>query len=132
MRAYSVDLRERIIKKWRAGNSKIGIARLLDVSLNTVKRCIKRYEASGSLERPERKQRRKRIGPEAQARLIEQLQTHDDYTLQQHVALWYDQHQMKVSLATMWRAIDAAQWTYKKRRWQPKSAMSRSDKPFGT
>ena len=130
MRAYSVDLRERIIKKWQAGNSKIGIARLLEVSLNTVKRCIKRYEDSGSLAGPERKQRRKRIGPEQQAGLIEQLQAHDDYSLQQHVALWKVQYQIKVSLATMWRAIDEVDWTYKKRRWQPKSAMSQSDKPF--
>jgi len=132
MRAYSVDLRERIIKKWQAGNSKMGIARLLEVSLNTVNRCIKRYETSGSLERPERKQRGKRIGPEEQTGLIEQLQAHDDYTLQKHVALWQDQHQIKVRLATMWRAIDAVDWTHKKRRWQPKSAMSRSDKPFET
>ena len=131
MRAYSVDLRERIITKWQAGQSKIAIARLLEVSLNTVKRCIKRFEGSGSLERPARKARPKRIGPEAQARLIEQLQAHDDYTLAQHVALWHEQHQIKVSLATMWRAIDGVDWTYKKRRWQPKNAMRQNDKPFG-
>jgi len=125
-----MDVRERIINKWQAGNSKIGIARMLEVSLNTVKRCIKGYESSGSVERPVRKQRLKRIGRDEQARLVEQLQAHDDYTLPQHVALWAVQEQIEVSMATMWRAIDEVGWTYKKRRWQPKSATSQSVKPF--
>src|SRR4051794_27292424 len=94
MRAYSIDLRERIINKWQAVPSKIGIARLLEVSLNTVKHCIKWYEESGSLERPVRKQRSKQIGRDEQARLVEQLEAHDDYTLQQHSALGTTQEQV--------------------------------------
>lgn len=114
MRAYAIDLRERIISKWQAGGSKMGIARLLEVSLNTVKRCIKQYETTGRLEGPARTKRAKRIGPAMQEQLVEQLQAHDDYSLQPQVALWATQQRVEVSLATMWRAIDAVDWTYKK------------------
>ena len=130
MRAYSIDLRERIIKKWQDGTSKIGIARVLEVSLNTVRRCIKQYEGSGSLERPVRKKRQKRMDAAAQERLVEQLQSHDDYTLQQHVALWAVHEQITVSVTTMWRAINAVGWTYKKKCWQPKNGRNPSVTPF--
>ena len=47
MQAYSLDLRERIIRSWQQGQSKAAFARTFMVSLSTIKRYIKRFELYG-------------------------------------------------------------------------------------
>ena len=42
MQAYSLDLRERIVKSWQQGQPKSALARLFTVSLSSVKRYITR------------------------------------------------------------------------------------------
>jgi transposase len=130
MRAYSVDIRERIIKRWQDGQSKAEIGRALDMSLSTVKRCISQYQQTGSVVGKVRKPRHKAIDNEQQAALVAQLQAHHDYTLEQHRQAWAAQQKVLVSVATLWRAIDAVGWTYKKRHWVPKNEMNRSERHF--
>ncbi len=44
MEAYSLDLRERIVKSWQQGQPKRAIARAFMVSYSTVKRYIIRFQ----------------------------------------------------------------------------------------
>ena len=47
---------------------------------------------------------------------VEQLPAYQDVSLETHVALWEASHGVQLGISTMWRAIDRAGWTYKKRR----------------
>ncbi len=47
MRAYSLDIRERIVGCWQEGDSKTSIAERFKVSLSSVKRYVKRFEIYG-------------------------------------------------------------------------------------
>ena len=44
MKAYSIDLRERIVRAVEAGKAKSEVARLFDVNVSTVKRYLVRSE----------------------------------------------------------------------------------------
>jgi transposase len=64
--------------------------------------------------------RRILAAPEQKRALWKQLQENDEATLQRHCELWEKETGVKVSLATMSRAIrDKLGWTLKKRRWVP-------------
>ncbi len=47
MQALSLDLRERIIKRWQEGQPKAAIARVFLVSLSSVKRYVKQFQTEG-------------------------------------------------------------------------------------
>jgi transposase len=50
MQAYSLDLRDRIVKSWQDGQAKAAIARLFMVSLSSVKRYINQFVAVGHVQ----------------------------------------------------------------------------------
>jgi len=56
MEAYSLNLRERIVKSWQQGQPKYAIARAFMVSYISVKRYIKRYLMLGHMQ-PTQQQR---------------------------------------------------------------------------
>ncbi len=49
MHAYSLDLRERIVRAVEAGHARAGVARTFQVSLSTVKRYAAQHRTTGSL-----------------------------------------------------------------------------------
>ena len=122
MSGYSVDLRERIIKQWQAGKDQKWLATTFGVSLSSVKRYIARYKQEGHVRVTQQARMKPTIRDEQLPELIEQLKVHADASLARQVELWADSHGVRVGVSTMWRAIDRAGWTYKKRHWQPKSA----------
>ena len=106
MRAYSMDLRERVVAAVDGGMSQEQAAVTFGVSVNTVGRYLARRRDLGSLApsvqrhgpRPEKKQR-------LQAWLPARLQVAADATLAEHAAAFSTEHGVAVSLATMSRAI---------------------------
>jgi transposase len=90
MRAYSLDLRERIVRAVAAGTPQAVAAR-------------------SSPGRPAR------IGPAEQPALHAQLAAAPDATLAEHCATWGRAQGARVSEATMHRAIARLGWTRKKR-----------------
>ncbi len=125
MSGYSLDLRERVIKAWQQGKKQAWLAETFAISLSTVKRYIGRHKALGHIQATEQGRKQPTISDEQLPLLVEQLQANRGATLEKHVALWAEhQHvQVSVSVSMMWRAIDRAGWTYKKRQWVPKNAM---------
>jgi transposase len=75
---------------------------------------------------------RLRIGASADERraLWRQLEEHPEATLEEHRELWEHERGVRVSVATMSRAIRRLGWTYKQRRWEPPSA-TRKHGPTG-
>jgi transposase len=121
MSGYSVDLRERIIQQWQVGKDQGWLATTFGVSLSSVKRYIARYKKEGHVRATEQERMKPTIRDEQLPELVEQLKAHRDASLEMQVDLWADRYGVRVGVSTMWRAIDRAGWTYKKRRWEPKN-----------
>src|SRR5881397_1368991 len=106
MRAYSMDLRERIVAAVDAGASPSQAAGRFGVSLRTVERYLARRRVTGSLAATEQ-----RHGPEPrqrrqlQAWLPSRLDAAADATLAEHVAAFVADGGEPVSLSAMSRAI---------------------------
>jgi len=122
MKAYSQDLRAKVLRAVDQGYARGEIIKLLGVSRATIKRYLKQRREMGDVApkaipgRPPTK-----LGP-LQAELGAQLQAHDDVSLAEHCRLWEQSHGVQVSPTTMSRAIKRLGWTRKKRRWVPLNA----------
>ena len=106
MRAYSMDLRERVVAAVDAGMTQPQAAARFGVSVRSVERYLARRRATGSLAAtaqrhgPEPRQRRR-----LQAWLPARLDAAADATLAEHVAAFAEAGGERVSLASMSRAI---------------------------
>lgn len=126
MKAYSSDLRSRIVDAVDAGMSKAEAARRFDVALSSVKRYVRLQATTGSLAPTPRPGRTPRISRAQLDDLRAQVAAHPAAYLDEHCVLWTQTHGVHVSPITMSRAIRRAGFTRKKGRWVPVSAMSRS------
>lgn len=115
MRAYSMDLRERIVRAVRAGKSKSETARVFGVGLATVKRYVVRDE-QGELAARKSPGRPRSIPVESQADLERQLDASPDATLEEHCEAWQKSHGTKVTITTMHYSIARAKYTLKHKR----------------
>jgi transposase len=106
MRAYSMDLRERVVAAVDAGMPQSQAAARFGVSLRTVERYLARRRVTGSLAATEQ-----RHGPaptvrrRLQAWLPARLEAAADATLAEHVAAFVAAGGQPVSLSAMSRAI---------------------------
>ena len=116
MRAYSIDLRARIVGAVGGGMSKAEAARHYEVGLSTVKRYVRQQAASGHLHPKPLPGRRREIGASAEAALRAQAAAHPDATLDAHRRRWAAEQGATVSRATMSRAFARAGLPLKKNR----------------
>ena len=121
MSGYSQDLRERVIHSWQSGKTQAWLAETFEISVSTVKRYIGQYRSVGHVEAKVQRYKQPTIRDEQLVELVKQLQAHADGTLEQHLTWWGEQTGQWVNSSMMWRAIDRAGWTRKKRQWQPKN-----------
>jgi transposase len=130
MKAYSQDLRERVLRAVDQGIARSEIVRVLGVSLSTIGRYLKQRRETGHV-RPKAIPGRpsKKIKP-LQAGLQAQLEAFPDATLAQHCQYWAQSQGMQVSRWSMSRAIKRLDLTRKKRRLGPRNAMKRHEQPI--
>jgi transposase len=131
MRAYSTDLKERLVRAVADGQPMREAARRFGVAVTTVKRAVVQQRETGSLERKPIPGGPRKIGREREAILLARLQAAPDATVLEHCAWWAEHHGQQLSEATMWRAIRRLGWTHKKSHWQPASATKRRARPGG-
>lgn len=105
MRAYSIDLRERIVRAVDGGMSKAEAARVYDVGLSTVKRYVKQRAEQGHLRPKPLPGRAREIGAGDEAALRAQVAADPDATLDAHRRRWAEAGGAAVSRATMGRAL---------------------------
>jgi transposase len=130
MNAYSKDLRLRVLEAVDRGLPRRRISDLFGVSLSTIKRYVRRRLQGEDLEpKPSTGRKRRILATSEQKRALwEQLEENDEATLQRHCELWESETGVRVSLATMSRAIrEKLGWTLKKRRWVPPSETRRKE-----
>jgi transposase len=106
MRAYSTDLRERVVAAVDGGMTSEQAATVFRMSVRTVERYLQRRRATGSLAPTQQ-----RHGPapakktRLQAWLPARLEQAADATLAEHAAAFTESTGVRVSLATMSRTI---------------------------
>ena len=115
-RAYSLDLRERLIRARDAGLGEAEVARTLGVSPSTQRRWRRRVAdhaglAPGTSPGPSRK-----IGAADEDDLRAQVAAHPDATLADHCGRWAAAGKAAVSTATMSRVLTRLELPLKKRR----------------
>ena len=120
VRAYSVDLRERVVAAVQSGRSVAEVARLFGVSRRSIGR-YRRQATTGDLTPRHPPGHRRHIPVEHEDQLLAQLRAHDTATLERHCALWAKTTGVRVSATTMYRTSKRLGWTWKKKRWWPPS-----------
>jgi transposase len=117
MKAYSKDLRIRVVDAVDRGVPRAVVVDQFQVSLRSIKRWLRRRRETGTLAPSPRP------GPPAikmgalRAGLLPQLDARPDATLEEHCERWEQAHGLRVSTATMSRVIAGHfGWTRKKSR----------------
>ena len=117
MKAYSEDLRRRVVAAVDGGMPRSEVARLFQVAVPTIKRWLRRRRETGSLAVSPRPGLPSVKMAALRADLLRQLEAHPDATLEEHARLWEQAHGMVVSSSTISRVITRdLGWTRKKSR----------------
>jgi transposase len=129
MNAYSKDLRIKALDALDRGMPRKEALGAFGVSLATLKRWIKRRREGEDLAPKPSPGRTPHICRTAEQRraLWAQLEENDDATLERHCELWEEGRGMRVSVATMSRAVRGLGWSYKKSRWRPPNATKKQE-----
>lgn len=117
MKAYSVDLRERIVAVVRRGMSKAEAARTFGVGATSVKRYVSLAEQRRSLEPGKAPGRESKLGQSGMRLLEEDLHERPTVTHEERTRLLHRLLGIEVSKATVCRAIRRLGYTRKKDRW---------------
>lgn len=119
MKAYSPDLRAKILAAVDNGMTKSQAARVFGVGLATIKRYAALRRDQGTLDPKRHPGRRPLIRPEQQEVLWAQLVAHPTAYLDEHCALWEAHSGVRLSISAMSRTIKRLGFTRKKGRWVP-------------
>jgi len=124
MKAYSVDLRKKIIESVRRGISKSETARRFGVNRSTVNRYVKRLDEGGSLVPKRRPGKRPKLDERAMRLLEEDLKARPWATHNRRSEFLFGVCGIKVSEATICRSIKRLGHSRKKDRQQQASETS--------
>jgi len=132
MKAYSVDLRERIVAAAGQGHSVRTVARQFSVSPATVSRYVHYKQQRHTLAPKKSPGSKQRLDAATVAALVAQVERKPDQTITELHA-WLKEHypDTAVSRATVHRALVRAGLTYKKEHWLPASETRISGPPGG-
>ena len=129
MKAYSQDLRQRVLRAIDSGESQSETAETFAVSVPTIKRYLRQRRETGHVLPKAIPGRPARKGAVLQAHLRAQLEAHPDATREEHCRLFQAEHGIEVSTASISRARAALGWTRKKRRSLPGNKMKELGQP---
>ena len=123
MKAYSIDVRERVVAAVQKGRSKQDVAETFGVGLASVKRWVARRQQDPEDDLAPRTPpgQAPSIGPQHVLALTAQLDAHPAASAEEHAGLWNKAQGTSLSQWTLGRAIRKLGWTRKKGRWAPPS-----------
>ncbi len=115
-KAYSNDLRERIVGAVEAGRSRRGAARHFGVSASCAIKLLRRWETTGSA-KPDRQgaPKRYKLDPYA-AWLLGLVEAEPDITLEEIRARLHQEWDMTACIGTIWNFFDRHGISFKKNR----------------
>lgn len=122
MKAYSMDLRRRVLAACDAGHGTGEVARRFDVSPAWVRRLKQRRREAGSIApRTGGGDRRSVFDERGRQWLRRTLQRHPDLTLEQLQARGRERLGVACSVMAVCRTLRRMGWSFKKRRFAPAS-----------
>ena len=111
MAAYSLDLRQRVLRAWDSGMDVYSVAAKYEVSRALVHRLVQRRRETGSIApRQQTKFRRRSLSPHQEERLVALVIARPDATL----AELREALPTTAALSTLWRTIGRLGFTVKK------------------
>jgi transposase len=125
MKAYSLDLRSRVIAAVEAGMPWQDILAVFGISRATLNRYRQRLRETGSLAPGQSPGRPRAIPPAQEPALERQLTAIPDASLARHCQQWATEQGAAVSSSAMRRAIRRLKWTRKKSLSPPANATRR-------
>ena len=126
MKAYSMDLRRRVLTMGDAGRSTREVARVLAVSESWVRRLKQRRREDGSVApRPSGGWRHGHFGPVHLLQLEGWLRQEPDATLERLLGRVEKEMKLHCSLMAVCRAVKKLGWSLKKRRFGPANRIGR-------
>jgi transposase len=133
MRSLSLDLRQRIVAAHEEGMTQTQIAQRFAVSQPTVCRLVKQWQSEHDLKEKPKSGRPPCLSAAQLPQLEALAASRTDWTLAQLADAWQERFGTRLSLTTLWRALQKQGFTHKKRAGSrsnktPKSAMP-SEKP---
>src|SRR3954451_6399086 len=105
MKAYSKDLRLRVLAAVDSGKPRQEVAETFSVSMPTIKRLLKRRRETGDVEPEPIPGKPARKGAMLKEWLPEHLRDNDDLTLEEHREAFEEHFGQAVSTSTVGRAI---------------------------
>lgn len=119
--AYSLDLRERVVRAWDSGMKPETVATTFAVSVSWVYRLLQRRRETGSIKpRPQTKFRSRTLSSDEEIRLVALITVKPDATLAELQAAL----PTRAALSTLWRTIDRLGLTVKKNSTRRRAAPS--------
>ncbi len=112
-KAYSVDLRLRVLAALDAGLSKMQAHRTFQISRSTIDDWLKLRAQSGTVQAPQPRQSRRGLAAQEDFAAFAQRQQHR--TLEQMQQAWQQERQQSVSIMSFSRALRQHGYTRKKR-----------------
>ncbi len=131
MKAYSEDLRERIVEAVERGTGKSEVARTFDVSLSSVKRYVGMAHEGRPLTPKKPPGLRPKIDEQGKRLLEADLQERPAATLPQRREFLRRVAGVRVSDSTVSRMLKRMGWSRKKDRWVRANATNGSGPPGG-
>lgn len=129
MRAYSLDLRERIVTAVEQGNSLRTVAQRFAVSAATVSRYVHRKHHQTLPPKPQ-PGAKPRLTPTVIQALLQNVEQQPDQTITElHHWLQQEHPDVPISRATVHRALRKAGFTHKKSHWLLPSETKKSALP---
>jgi transposase len=111
MAAYSIDLRQRVVRAWDSGMDAESVAAKYDVSRAWVHRLVQRRRETGSIApRQQRKFRARVLSDQQEQRLIALITARPDATLLE----LREGLRTTAALSTLWRTINRLGFSVKK------------------
>jgi transposase len=117
MKAYSIDLREKIVAAVGRGMSKAQAARIFGVGATSVKRYVKLAEGGKPLSPGKAPGKKGKLAGSGMKLLEEDLRTRPAATYEKRADLLCELLGVRVSKSTICRAIRRLGYTRKKDRW---------------
>jgi transposase len=121
MRAYSVDLRQRIVEAVQEGQTQPAVAQRFGVSLSSVQRFVRLHREQGSLTAKPLPGRKPAFDADQKQELETLLRQRTDWTLRQIAAAWQEHSGRGVSVSALHRTVRHLNYRYKKRAVSPRN-----------
>ncbi len=131
MKAYSLDLREKIVAAARRGMSKAQAASTFGVGATSVKRYVKLAEEGRPLSPGKAPGKKGKLDGRAVTLLEEDLRAGPAVTYGDRADLLCELLGVRVSKSTICRKIKRLGYTRKKDRWVPQKETNGSERPGG-